>query len=58
MKNLQVRPIIYEMARQLAKPLKVRNANEGTDELIAAEFKKEDFKNERSMKAVHAKADK
>ena len=40
MKNLQVRPIIYEMARQLVKPLKVRNANEVADELIAAEFKK------------------
>jgi len=40
MKNLQVKPVVYEMARQLVKPLKVRNANEVADELIAAEFKR------------------
>ena len=40
MKNLQVAPITYEMARQLVKPLKVRNANEVANALIQAEFKK------------------
>ena len=40
MKNLQVKPVVYEMARQLAKVMKVRNANEVADALIQAEFKK------------------
>ena len=40
MKNLQVPPITYEMARSLVKPMKVRNANDVAKALIEQEFKK------------------
>ena len=41
MKNLQIPPITYEMARSLVKPMKVRNANDVAKALIEQEFKKE-----------------
>ena len=41
MKNLQVPPITYEMARSLVKKMKVRNANEVANALIQEKFKKE-----------------
>ena len=40
MKNLQVSPITYEMARSLVKVMKVRNANDVAKALIEQEFKK------------------
>ena len=40
MKNLQVPPITYEMARSLVKVMKVRNANDVAKALIEQEFKK------------------
>ena len=40
MKNLQVPPITYEMARTLVKVMKVRNQNEVAKALIEQEFKK------------------
>ena len=40
MKNLQVPPITYEMARSLVKVMKVRNQNEVAKALIEQEFKK------------------
>ena len=39
MKNLQVPPVTYEMARSLVKVLKVRNQNEVANVLIQREFK-------------------
>ena len=42
MKNLQVAPITYEMARQLVN-FKSKECNEVANALIQAEFKKEDF---------------
>ena len=40
MKNLQVPPVTYEMARSLVKAMKVRNANDVAKALIEQEFKK------------------